>query len=143
MKKCTKCQSELPLESFHSNSAARKTLRAICGPCEIAKRKEYRQRRKLDPEFSDKSLYHRQRKILDDAKSVPCMDCGILHSPYIMDFDHRDGAEKLFNVSSGFKRAKHIVLAEIAKCDIVCSNCHRYRTYERRGAKRGVVNAAQ
>jgi hypothetical protein len=30
------------------------------------------------------------------------------------------------------------ILAEVAKCDIVCANCHRLRTFERRMAARSV-----
>ena len=51
-----------------------------------------------------------------------------------MDFDHRDGEVKLFDVSKGMLslgRAK--VLAETAKCDIICANCHRIRTATRGG----------
>jgi hypothetical protein len=50
-----------------------------------------------------------------------------------MDFDHRPGEVKLDEVSdmvSGWK-AWGLVEAEISKCDLVCSNCHRIRTWKR------------
>jgi hypothetical protein len=48
-----------------------------------------------------------------------------------MDFDHRDPALKLFNISEyGVKCALAVLIAEIAKCDVVCANCHRQRTHE-------------
>jgi hypothetical protein len=48
-----------------------------------------------------------------------------------MDFDHRPGEEKLFNVSRFCVASMQLVLAEVAKCDLVCSNCHRIRTIKR------------
>jgi hypothetical protein len=68
------------------------------------------------------------------TKEKPCADCGGEFPYYVMDFDHRDGEVKLFDVSKGMLslgRAK--VLAEIAKCDIICANCHRIRTAARGG----------
>ena len=51
-----------------------------------------------------------------------------------MDFDHKDGKIKIASVSklafrklANFKKLKE----EIKKCDLVCSNCHRQRTYSR------------
>jgi hypothetical protein len=47
----------------------------------------------------------------------------------MMDFDHRDPSTKGFTVSRMVGRATiEAILAEIAKCDIVCANCHRERT---------------
>lgn len=48
-----------------------------------------------------------------------------------MDFDHRDPAEKSFNISTAIPSGKGYerVLVEAAKCDIVCANCHRERTW--------------
>jgi hypothetical protein len=69
---------------------------------------------------------------VDEMKSVPCMDCGGSFPPWVMDFDHVRG-EKIGNVSAllnngcGWEKIKQ----EIDKCDIVCSNCHRMRTYSR------------
>lgn len=71
---------------------------------------------------------------------MPCADCNGSFPFYVMDFDHREGEVKLFDVSNGalrFGRAK--VLAEIAKCDVICANCHRIRTANRGGLDELVV----
>jgi len=52
-----------------------------------------------------------------------------------MDLDHVRGTKE-FKVSEAVQRAYGLTLkrvqAEIAKCDVVCANCHRIRT-ERAG----------
>ena len=59
------------------------------------------------------------------------MDCGFTYPPYVMDFDHIDG-EKAFNIGMAVcRRGSAALLAEAAKCEIVCSNCHRARTWHR------------
>jgi len=62
-----------------------------------------------------------------------CRDCGYDENPAAMDFDHVTGV-KLFTVSSGVTRSWEILLAEIEKCEVVCANCHRIRTDNRRTA---------
>ncbi len=63
----------------------------------------------------------------------PCPDCHSKYPPECMDFDHRPGETKLAGVGQmAVKRmAWWKIEAEIAKCDIVCANCHRIRTKER------------
>ena len=64
-------------------------------------------------------------------KNNPCTDCGVKYHPAAMDFDHVDG-EKSFNIASGyFDTPMHKLIDELAKCELVCSNCHRVRTYNR------------
>jgi hypothetical protein len=76
------------------------------------------------------------------AKDHPCVDCRRRFPPYIMDFDHREGEQKLFNISNfqhyGWVTAP-VLLAEIAKCDLICSNCHRERTHQRRCKRRALA----
>ena len=63
----------------------------------------------------------------------PCADCGGLFHAAAMTWDHRPGTEKRCEVSMmvrGFGR--RTILEEIAKCDLVCANCHAARTAERR-----------
>jgi hypothetical protein len=51
-----------------------------------------------------------------------------------MDFDHRPGETKSFDVATGAGQGygEKRMLAEIAKCELVCANCHRVRTFLRR-----------
>jgi hypothetical protein len=50
-----------------------------------------------------------------------------------MDFDHRPGTTKLGEISKKlYFLGEKKLLAEIAKCDLVCANCHRIRTQERK-----------
>lgn len=59
-----------------------------------------------------------------------CADCGYAENSVALDFDHVRG-DKLFNVSRGSGYPWQTVLDEIAKCDVVCANCHRIRTSRR------------
>ena len=64
--------------------------------------------------------------------NVPCMDCKQGFSPCCMDFDHRDPSLKTSIVSKMVVYGRNRLKREIAKCDIVCANCHRIRTHKRR-----------
>lgn len=74
-------------------------------------------------------------EFIDEYKrSHACVDCGFSGKdfPFVLDFDHQDGGRtKKFNVGSW----RHSVLSieavkkEIAKCELVCANCHRKRTF--------------
>ena len=59
-----------------------------------------------------------------------CTDCGISYPPHILDFDHLK--DKKFGIARAHRsHGLDEIKAEIEKCEIVCSNCHRARTWER------------
>jgi hypothetical protein len=65
-------------------------------------------------------------------ESKPCADCGRVFPHQVMQWDHRPGSEKLGDISEDFwGRSREEILAEIAKCDLVCANCHAIRTFTR------------
>lgn len=72
----------------------------------------------------------KSREILKDLKNKPCEDCRKSFNSYSLDFDHVRG-KKEYNVSRLAYLAKDKLLAEIAKCDLVCACCHRKRTHSR------------
>ena len=68
----------------------------------------------------------------------PCVDCGEADI-VVLEFDHI-GDDKKFNISDATRHGYGMdkVIAEIAKCEVRCANCHRKKTYERGGwAHRG------
>ena len=79
------------------------------------------------------ALWKIQSDLLTALRQVPCADCGGSFPKAAMDFDHRDPATKKYSVSRMLLRASiEEIQAEAAKCDVVCANCHRMRTYRQR-----------
>lgn len=109
--------------------------KGLCPRCYM--RTYAQERRALDParaKTESARATERARRNYDairEAKARPCADCGQPFPLCVMDFDHVRGT-KLFSLSSAGQRALATVLAEIAKCDVVCANCHRIRTCLRR-----------
>jgi len=68
-------------------------------------------------------------KLIAELKSRPCTDCGGRFPPFAMDFDHVRGIKRgIISRMSGGRAARAKMLEEIAKCEVVCANCHRVRT---------------
>jgi hypothetical protein len=63
-------------------------------------------------------------------KLAPCTDCGQTFHPVAMHFDHLF-SNKVFNISKWKGKTRRELLAEIAKCELVCAVCHALRTYQR------------
>jgi hypothetical protein len=134
-RRCSACGCEKPLDQFKIKyiHADRTVHQAYCIACQ----REYRQRHYLN----NKQEYYRRnreregriRSIVEQAKARPCADCGVPYAPWQMDFDHVSGL-KLMKVADFVRLKKSIRLlrAEMAKCEVVCANCHRNRTHYRR-----------
>lgn len=59
---------------------------------------------------------------------LSCVECDESH-PACLDFHHREGETKLFNLAGAWKRhSRQKILDEIQKCDVLCANCHRKHT---------------
>lgn len=113
--------------------------RSECKACVRAYSRTYysqnRQRYASNRRRNQRLQSDRLRSIIHEAKAKPCTDCGNLWPYYVMQFDHRDPASKLFNIGDHSKITRVSVkrlLVEIAKCDPVCGNCHAIREHNRR-----------
>lgn len=72
------------------------------------------------------------RQYIKDSKlGKPCTDCGVLYSHYVMDYDHLSNKEYDIGKMSSHGFSIKRVQEEIDKCELVCSNCHRERTFSR------------
>lgn len=68
------------------------------------------------------------RKIIKDAKNVPCVICGELREEYNMQFDHINPKDKFKNISQLYNYKTKTLLNEINKCQVVCALCHRRKS---------------
>jgi hypothetical protein len=71
-------------------------------------------------------------KYIQEYKSQHCCaDCKEKYPYWIMEFDHL--RDKKFNLSRAKEKTSSLekVKEEIAKCEVVCSNCHKNRSFHR------------
>ncbi len=91
--------------------------------------KRYYQKHKAEFQEYTEKQYRIRRDIIAQFKNQPCADCGHSFPVCAMDFDHVRG-EKSFGIGGvGIMCSIPKLLAEIAKCDVVCACCHRVRTW--------------
>lgn len=70
------------------------------------------------------------RLYVRSQKERPCTDCHKTYPYYVMQFDHISGKE--YNISTLVNYNNRVKIKdEIAKCEVVCANCHAERTHRR------------
>lgn len=142
MRRCNRCGEVKPLQAFAWHRKSLGQRQHHCRECMCAYgREHYRANREkyiaAEARRKRARLEERMGYLVDYLGSHPCVDCGEA-DPLVLEFDHLGG--KRFAISQGFSgRNWQSVLEEIAKCDVVCANCHRRRTARRRGHTRAAV----
>lgn len=108
-----------------------------CEPCRASSRNYRRQYRKNRPDVRAKekaytSLYMKKIKefVRSQKEGKSCMDCGVVYPYFVLQYDHRGDDVKRFVIAAAGSIAS--AKKEIAKCDLVCGNCHAIRTHNRR-----------
>jgi hypothetical protein len=123
----------LPLSDFGTRTNGK--LQHWCRDCHCRYQRAYYEKRKVYYLDLQNRRVERNRRLIRQAKDVSCADCGQRYPTYVMDFDHRPDEKKLFNLSIAAGQTRlslEKIKAEIAKCAVVCANCHRMRTHRRK-----------
>jgi len=121
------CKQEKESSAFARSSVTQDRLQRGCKEC---KAEQYKRNSGKYKEGSRQARVKRFNR-LAEIKSQPCVDCGIQYPPYVMEFDHVRG-EKIHKISWMITNVSWSILEdEIKKCDLVCANCHKERTYSR------------
>jgi hypothetical protein len=134
-KTCSTCRTWKPLDSFNRRATARDGRQWACRECN----REYHRHNKK----RHNALIHRRKRrvIADNLRKIheflsahACVDCGE-SDPVVLEFDHlRDKRTEVSRLVRGWEW--RTVAAEIEKCEVVCANCHRRRTFQRAGSWR-------
>ena len=136
---CSRCKLEKSVEEFNWRRKARGERDTHCRPCRAAYKREHYARhrqRYIDQAAVRKRALADERTacLLDFFATHPCVDCGE-DDPVVLEFDHL--GDRLFTIGPALSQRRwQLILDEIAKCLVVCANCHRRRTARRRGSRR-------
>ena len=129
MQKCNVCKQE---KDFGEFSWERKGVKRSprCKQCQSSLSKKHYQKNSDDyKRYRNKYKLNIQKRIYQYLKDNPCIKCGE-SNPVVLELDHRDPKLKEFNISSAPTRRVSVkkLDGELAKCDVLCANCHRIKT---------------
>ena len=127
VRKWGRCGELKPIGQFAWRRKRKRQRDNMCAPCRSAYGREHylaNRKKYIDAEARRKRerAEARTRYLIEFFRTDPCADCGEA-DPVVLEFDHL--RDKRF---------------EVAKCDVVCANCHKRRTACRAGHLRAVLS---
>ena len=133
VKRCARCGVAKPLADFHRRGVGHQSW---CKVCRWDWDAAYDERRRPVRMLQKRERIQGLETWMREFKgSRACADCGGFFHPAAMTFHHLPGSTKRADVSnllySGYRQ---VLLDEIAKCELVCANCHAVRTFMRKQA---------
>jgi len=120
MRICRICGTNKVEDDFRLRGGGRKGLQADCTECTNKRAREYRQ--------------ETRNRVGGYKMKIGCECCGFKAThPCQLDLDHIDpatktysGAHKAYDAGWSWERVEQ----ELAKCTVLCKNCHALRTYQ-------------
>lgn len=131
---CNHCQQEKDEEEFNWRWKALGKRQSTCRECQKTQKNEWYVR---NAETHKANIYQNKHSNVNEAREYVrkylathhCVDCGE-SDILVLEFDHVRG-EKRENVGILINRGYPLstIIKEISKCEVVCANCHKRRTF--------------
>jgi hypothetical protein len=141
MKRCVTCGEWKDETEFNFRYKVLGIRHPTCRECHRGFRSRWYENHKEDALVRVKERKHNKRDaaredVYEYLSTHPCTSCGE-SDPRVLEFHHVGDKERTvsFLVLGGYTIKK--IQAEIARCTVLCSNCHRRLTVDERGWFRG------
>ena len=140
---CSTCGELKDAGQFSWRNRARGQKWKTCKSCQSKQRKRWYRRNKDThkqnvAEVKRRTIAEARAYVLEYLSTHPCETCGE-SDPAVLEFHHRPGTNKRMRVGAmmggGYSVKK--VRQEIAKCQVLCANCHRRITAKDQGWYKG------
>lgn len=130
MKTCNKCGDTKPLNEFAENKSKPDGKQYQCRSCQSDYRREHYEKNKERVKAQIKLRKEEAKNyVWNVKKNSSCVDCGETRT-ICLQFDHIEN-NKEFGLARSRDYGIDKIAEEIAKCEVVCANCHIVRTASR------------
>jgi hypothetical protein len=134
-KRCPTCcepDQTLRASAFYSAASRADGLSSQCRDCHHGVQRRYYARNAASERLRTRGRKTRVRadnraRVLQHLLTHPCIDCGE-SNPIVLEFHHVRGKKRDAVAYLVRSHEWRTVAAEIAKCEVLCANCHRIRT---------------
>lgn len=140
-KHCTKCQTDKPVTDFRWRNKAKGYRAQWCRSCFSTYEKQHWKQHPTRAKDSVRAADNRRKANLEWVCNYllehPCSECSE-DDILVLDFDHLDPTEKEFTIGNVARDGMSLerVQQEIAKCRVLCANCHRRHTAQQQNSFR-------
>jgi hypothetical protein len=131
IKVCGRCHEVKWLSEFNKKATAKDGKQSYCRECNRARARRYYQENH-DRHIRVVMAYRRRRKKELSARITAIKEangCALCpeNDPVCLEFHHPDPGQKDFEIGSFFNASWKwpVIVAEIKKCVVLCSNCHK------------------
>jgi hypothetical protein len=138
-RKCGRCDSWQPPESFGFRDRAQTRRQFWCLTCLVEYKHDWYQRNRATHKervrVATRGLNAANKaRLLAFKAGHPCVDCGV-SDPLVLEFDHlRDKRWTISSMVTG-NFPWTTIESELAKCVVRCANCHRRKTSAERNGR--------
>jgi hypothetical protein len=141
MKQCANCKKWRDESEFNWRYKSQGVLQSVCRDCSRARSKDFYESQREDEidrsyEITKRRRIEAQRFMYEYLSYRVCADCRE-YDYSVLTFDHVRG-EKKMEVSQIVQQGYSIeaFMSEVAKCEVVCFNCHMRREAKRKSGGR-------
>lgn len=128
IKRCGRCFVIKPLEDFHIHRARSDGRQSACKQCNLDAVKKHYYGDTDYPQTVSRRASIRKVKLIEVMSKIKsatgCHFCAE-NCSVALDFHHLDPREKEFELGKGEIKSVPRIEAELKKCVVLCSNCHR------------------
>lgn len=131
---CSRCKKHLLRDQFNKDSSRSTGCSSYCKVCQKDYKADWEQKNRTRQ--NEKWNERRRRNLAELSVYKARLGCAYCpeNDPICLQFHHRDPSEKKYHISDAAKvKAMETVWLEVAKCDVICANCHLKHHYGKIG----------
>ena len=126
---CRVCKKEKVLELFHPNKSCKLGVTGTCRECTRVRIGTWYKDRRVDRQAAANKRNRDKKRIAVEHYGGKCADCGGVFPLCVYEFHHLDPDKKDVNPSYALNNDLEKAWAELGKCVMLCSNCHKIRHF--------------
>lgn len=127
VRECQNCGETKSLEDFNFNKQCSKGRTRTCKSCTSAKRTTWYKDNRSRRQYAANKRNRDRKKLVVEHFGDRCADCKQSYQQCVYEFHHLDPNQKDYNPSKSMSHSLERMWAELDKCIMVCSNCHKIR----------------